>query len=483
MNIKELKDRFVKFRLVLYSTFVFYADAIMNLLDALSGNQSATSVVELSLNPLFDRTYSSLPRAIGGWFDSQASESVIGEQLDSEEQRQSLIASMVPPPQARPFWLFATDVTPQPRQFADTLADRSVVHAPNAVLSNKPISIGHQYSVVVALPEKETSPSPPWVIPLSVERVASEQSALEVGSEQLHQLLEQPHSPFEQQLCVHVGDTSYSAVEYLASGKGKPDLVQIARLRGNRVLYSPAPSKKDRPSAGHPTWYGERFALKDSSTWSEPEEIVSTSLTSRKGKTYQVEIQAWDQLLMRGKKGIPMHQFALKLIRVQLFRSNGQPFYQRPLWLIVAGERRHELSLIEIWDAYRQRYDIEHFFRFGKQKLLMDKYQTPEVEHEENWWQLVSLAYLQLWLAAPLAQNMPRPWETEEPIDSTTRLSPTRVQRDFQRIIQQMGTPAQPPKPRGYSPGRRKGDSQKTRKKQKVVFKGKKQAPLEKKIA
>jgi hypothetical protein len=36
-------------------------------------------------------------------------------------------------------------------------------------------------------------------------------------------------------------------------------------------------------------------------------------------------------------------------------------------------------------------------------------------------------------------------------------MSPTLVQRDFGRIIRQIGTPAKPPKPRYISPGRRKG--------------------------
>ena len=31
--------------------------------------------------------------------------------------------------------------------------------------------------------------------------------------------------------------------------------------------------------------------------------------------------------------------------------------------------------------------------------MLLDAYQTPETAHEENWWTLVQLAYLQLWVA------------------------------------------------------------------------------------
>ena len=75
------------------------------------------------------------------------------------------------------------------------------------------------------------------------------------------------------------------------------------------------------------------------------------------------------------------------------------------------GQRGKELSLSEAWEAYRRGYDVEHFFRFGKQRLLMTAYQTPEVQHEENWWQLAQLTYVQLWLARYLAEAMPRPWE------------------------------------------------------------------------
>ena len=58
------------------------------------------------------------------------------------------------------------------------------------------------------------------------------------------------------------------------------------------------------------------------------------------------------------------------------------------MWLIVIGSRRDELSLQDCYDSYRQRYDMEHLFRFGKQKLLMTAYSTPDVNHEENWFKL-----------------------------------------------------------------------------------------------
>jgi hypothetical protein len=180
-------------------------------------------------------------------------------------------------------------------------------------------------------------------------------------------------------------------------------------------------------------------------------------------------------MLMTGTRDYPMHQHPFTLIRVRLFNEANEQVFQRPLWLLVMGQRRNELSLTEGWKAYVRRYDVEHFFRFGKQRLLMTAYQTPEVQHEENWWQIVQLAYVQLWLARYLAEAMPRPWERYLPQFQTQtknqEISPSMVQRDFGRIIQEIGTPAKVPKPRGKSPGRTKGDRQKPRKRQKVIKK------------
>lgn len=39
-----------------------------------------------------------------------------------------------------------------------------------------------------------------------------------------------------------------------------------------------------------------------------------------------------------------------------------------------------ELFLLDIYQAYLQRYDLEYFFRFGKQKLLLDKSRRPTIK-------------------------------------------------------------------------------------------------------
>jgi hypothetical protein len=88
------------------------------------------------------------------------------------------------------------------------------------------------------------------------------------------------------------------------------------------------------------------------------------------------------------------------------------------------------------------------------------KVQTPEVEHEENWIRLVMLAYGKLRAAKELACYLPKPWERYLKPHSDTIITPSTVQRDFTRIILEIGKPGHSPKPRGNSTGRATGQTQ-----------------------
>jgi hypothetical protein len=474
-EIQIALEQLKQFRQQLYSSLAYRGDTIMDLLDALSSNTTAKSVVELSLNPLFLRGYGSVYDGIQQFSQSVGVETTVEERRAQEQQLMQLIGSYLPTPQQQKYWLLGVDVTPAPRRFADALADRGYVYQPNTIASNKPVTIGHQYSALALFPEKLQASAPPWVVPLSLRRVTTQETKRSVGVQQVNLLLNDQTLPFHQQLCVQVVDSEYSAVSYLGEMTEQDNLVTIARVRSNRVFYQMPPSSPTSPSRGHPVWYGERFDLRNSDTWKEPDEVVQTTHTNHLGRIYKVQLECWHNLLMSGTREYPMHQHPFTLIRARLFNEADEQVFQRPLWLLVIGQRRKELSLIEAWEAYQRRYDVEHFFRFGKQRLLMAAYQTPEVQHEENWWQIAQLAYVQLWLARCLAEATPRPWERYLPQFQTQsesqESSPSIVQRDFGRIIQEIGTPAQSPKPRGKSPGRTKGDRQKPRKRQKVIKK------------
>jgi Transposase DDE domain len=286
---------------------------------------------------------------------------------------------------------------------------------------------------------------------------------------------------------VSLGDTAYNTAACLGIVKNNVNQVHISRVRNNKKFYYPyCQDKTTTPSKrGRPTVYGDLHKLNDPTTWHHPDEHIEFSQLTGTGKTLSIKIDAWNEVIMRGKKGVKLSDYPIRLLRVQVFKASGVLLFKRPLWLTAAGKRRMELSLFDVYSSYRQRFDIEHFFRFGKTRLLMDKIQTPDVEHEEAWWQLVMIAYTQLYLSRSMADNLANPWERHLPSfkQNETIKQPTIVQKDFERIIRMIGTPAQPPKPRKNAPGRQFGDTQAKRTRHPVVKKHKNTAATEKMTA
>lgn len=474
-NYNQSKQEFEQFRDKLYQSFNYRRDTVMDLVDTIAANTTARSPVELSLSPLFSREYSALYKGIQDYravAQSNSSEAEKRETVQLEAQIEA-IAELIPTPKPRKFYLFAADVTPIPRPEAQTLSDRTIIYQPNTIKGNKPINIGHSYSVLTALPPREETGQIPWAIPLMVTRVKSSETGKEVGSRQLKQILTQSNLPWSNHRSVLVVDSDYSAKSFLREQSQHPNLVVVTRVRSNRVFYQ-SPEPREQPSKGHPQWYGEKFDLKDETTWHQPHEEVQTNFTTKKGRLLNVRIQSWSEMLMRGSHDCSMHSLPFTLMQIQVTTTVGIKIW-KPMWLIMIGQRRHKLMTTEGYQAYRQRYDIEHLLRFGKQRLLLNASGTPKVEHEENWVSLSFLAYVQLWAARKLALNLPRPWERYLPPKTEGFLTPSLVQRDLNRIITEIGTPANSPKRRGFSEGRTKGMIQTKRTRHEVIKKGKKE--------
>lgn len=472
-NYNQSQQEFKQFRDKLYQSFDYRRDTLMELVDAIAANTTARSPVELSLSSLFRREYSALYKGIQELSRTTQSDSTeaIRSQKSQAKARLCAIAELIPTPKPKRFYLWAIDVTPLPRPYAKTLEERSIIYQPNTIKGNKPINIGHSYSVLAALPEREETGDIPWAIPLTVERVKSLETGKQVGSQQLKQILTNENLPWSNHWSVLVVDSDYSAKTFLSEQSQHPNLVVVTRVRSDRVFYQ-SPEPRSKPSLGHPQWYGTKFDLKDEATWHEPKEVVQNDFTTKKGRLLNVRIQSWSDMLMRGSHDCPMHSMPFTLMQIQVTTPEGISIW-KPMWLIIMGQRRSELTITEGYQAYRQRYDMEHLLRFGKQRLLLNASATPKVEHEENWVELSFLAYVQLWAARKLALNLPRPWERYLPQKTEGFLTPSQVQRELNRIIREIGTPANLPKPRGYSGGRTEGMIQPPRIRHEVIKKGK----------
>ena len=86
------------------------------------------------------------------------------------------------------------------------------------------------------------------------------------------------------------------------------------------------------------------------------------------------------------------------------------------------------------------------------QGLLWTKVHVRTAEQFERWSIVVAIAMNQLVLARSLGQASYRPWERRRQV-----VTPRQVRRVMPAILQQLGTPARVPKPRGKSPGWPKG--------------------------
>jgi hypothetical protein len=144
----------------------------------------------------------------------------------------------------------------------------------------------------------------------------------------------------------------------------------------------------------------------------------------------------------------------LILVEVERLPRGERRREPRVLWLWWHGPEGEEPNLGLLWRAYVRRFDLEHTFRFLKQSM---GWTTPRVRHPEQadrWTWLVLAAFTQLRLARTCVADLRLPWERRYELD---RLTPMRVHRALSALLGHLGTPAEPPKPCGRSPGRPKG--------------------------
>ncbi|NRB21752.1 transposase [Candidatus Dependentiae bacterium] len=459
-RIETLKN----FRAAIYLFFQKRQDSVMNLLDAISSfGHRSRSVVQLSEAECFERKYSSITDAIADGLPHADWKLLATEQFKAVFNKEA-----GKPP------CFLIDCTPNPRPFSKKLADRTVTHAPNPAPGNKPICVGHQYSCVALLPDNELAHDKKWIAPLSTKRVSSQDKGNEVGMQQVASLIKQLQ--LENNRVVSVGDTLYGSENCRLTAGKNPKLIHIFRLNSKRNVFH-LPTVSNIPQRGRKKIYGAKMSLSNPGTHRSPDHQSETARLARTGKLYRIKIEAWDNMLMRGSKQIDARKHALTLIRISMFDNKGNTVFKRPLWLGVQGQCRETISLISAYQYYSSRYNIEHFFRFGKHKLLLDSYQTSDVVHEENWWKLCILAYNQLYLAKSLVPLQIKQWEKYLPEfknqENKTQLiaTPSQTQRGFSTLLKQIGTPALPCVPRGTSSGRKEGQSGPVREDNPIIFK------------
>jgi hypothetical protein len=465
--MKKLQEKLINFRNKLYPLFPLRKDAIFELMDANSASHdSPNSVVHLSKSKFFTRQYPSITDALTDGLDAAKWDDI-----------QKLVWRTIQPEDKVPYHRFVVDCTPQDRLHAKTLEDRSIVHKPNPAPGNKPICAGHEYSTVVYVPPGSSEERKRWVVPLSTQRVSSEKKGHELGMGQVASLTKQ--LGLESHLTVSVGDSAYSTEACRMKASTIKEHVHIARLRSNRKVFELLPTEEGLKK--NPKIYGKKMALNDAASFLPHDEEVIIPTESKKGAPVSLVIKGWNSVSFRGSRKFRAHLHPFRLIQVVMLNERQEPVFKKPLWLAIFGEKGLKLSLHECVKNYRDRYDIEHYFRFGKQRLLMDSFQTFDTEHEENWWKLCTLSYCQLYLSRALCKGTPEAWERYldefKKQDRVEIVSAPFAQRGFSTLLDVIGTPAQEPVQRGNPLGRKSGYTIKKRENKPILFKEKKFKP------
>jgi hypothetical protein len=429
-------NKLIEFRQAVYENgLLARKDALFDLLDALMADSPVSSFARLSQSSRFQRKWPSLYAAVeDGDFDLQWLRTYLAQQVPQQG-----------------ICVFPLDGSPWPRPRSRVLDDRQYVYQASSDVNGGTVTVGYPYSLLEWCAEPHSS----WSLPIDVRRVASTQTAQEVGAEQI-QALAQARSANWEALDIVAADGKYGNAAFLRSVKGLRCGI-VARLRCDRVLSGPPPPPTGKK--GRPKVHGARFAFKEPDTWGPPAEVMELEDPC----WGQVRLERWNGLHEKKGADVPYD-----VVRACVHLERKDP--PKALWLawLVSDPIPIALTVTveTIWRAYISRWPVEPGIHFRKQTLGWTQPRFHSKEAGDRWTEVTVLACWMIYLARSIVEDNPLPWQKPQ-----QRLTPQRVQQSLRPIFALIGSPARPPKLRGIGPGWQKGRQRTSKERYAVVRK------------
>nr|GLK40505.1 hypothetical protein GCM10017611_73800 [Rhodococcus wratislaviensis] len=85
------------------------------------------------------------------------------------------------------------------------------------------------------------------------------------------------------------------------------------------------------------------------------------------------------------------------------------------MWLWCSDPDVSADDLNRLWQLFLRHFDLEQIFRLFKQTLGWNAPRLRSPEAADRWTWIMLVAYAQLQLARPLAEDLRRPWERPVP--------------------------------------------------------------------
>lgn len=422
-----------QFRQSVYQILPRRADAIVDLVDALTVAGHVDSPVALSEEAPYRRKFSSI-------YDTLREGRIEAEQMHSILEKQQPADCE----QIAGYDAYAMDCTPDERPEAETLAERGLLKAQK----DAPVRVGQKFSWLVRLVKQRTS----WVAPWDVRRVKTDSNDNQTAVAQVKALDEQ-----SKRLKVVVADSLHANQVFLAVFLVVKTVAALVRLRQNVVLHE-QPEPRSAGKRGAPPQHGAAFKMSKPSR--EPDRSETFSLGSQ-----QIRLSAWHKLHF-----LKLPTLIGLVLRVEFLKPDGSLRYKRPMWLFWTGPETGALR--DLCQMYLWRFAIEHAFRFMKQHLGLNAHCLTDNGAIQCWMWLCALAYWQLLLMGHHVEDLCSAWYPRKSQDQQTWMTPGQVQRGAGRFLAKLGTPACAPRLAGKGRGRAKGYHPAPRKRHEVVRKG-----------
>jgi len=441
---------------------------------ALASYRDAKSVAALSKSPVFHHQYSSITKAISNLAKDERELGRVRKLFKQQWLEYFPVSSVN---------YFQTDVVNIFREHAPCLRDRQYRHKANNVIGgNKPLGIGYGLSLV-NLADFESR----WSVPFDVRRVKANEDEIEVAAGQIKEICESER--FARSLNINAADSSYGVAKYITKVNEVSSLVNVIRLRhGNKVYPGEA-----QETGGAPQIYGAEYRLIEESGWREyrkKEKTYRKYLTSiyerkadeyqeifkvtKRGKPLKVELRRWSGMKMRTKQGNSMKEVEFEIVGIRVLeKETGKRVFKHDVFVAVVGGERKKLKIEEAAEVFYHRFDLEAANRFMKQNLFLEAYQTPDVQHMDNWNLLVQEAMWLLWAASTEVEKVTEKWQkySEPKAEKGGRKTASQTRKGLERLILTFEEKAYLPKKCKKGLGRKKGDKQEPRKQYQVVKK------------
>ena len=169
---------------------------------------------------------------------------------------------------------------------------------------------------------------------------------------------------------------------------------------------------------------------------------------------------------------LPEVEFELVGMRV-LEKASGKRIFKHDVFVVVVGQERKKLKIEEVAEVFYHRFDIEVTNRLMKQNLFLEAYQTPDIQHLDNWNLLVQEAMWLLWTVSTEVEKVSEKWQKYSEPKSVKggRKTASQTRKGLERLFLTFEEKPFLPKKCKKGKGRKKGEKQEPRKQYKVVKK------------